>query len=337
MLRILHLPREAWGELTRDGRERRGGLEWPVGAADRLGAETGRRKRRERITMQEQMRYQTNLLVESDQEQERGTPMTSTLALKVAIEAAQAAGAILRAAYRTGSTRVREKADQSLQTEADLAAEQAIIACVRAAFPDHALESEEQGMRLGEAPSPSLWRIDPLDGTENFVLGLPYFSTSLTLCQYGQPLLAVVYEPITDDLYTAERSGGAWLNGERLQVSQTSQFKQCRTFFIPDAVTKRQPQTARLRQALSQRCRRVLDTWSPALDWCLVASGRADLVLALAGSPIMPNAGTLILQEAGGAITDGSGQSVNGQDQRLLLGSNGTELHAACLRLLEDV
>ncbi|HEU5375776.1 MAG TPA: inositol monophosphatase family protein [Ktedonobacteraceae bacterium] len=286
--------------------------------------------------MQDQVRYQIKPLGTSDQEeeQERSEPMRGARAREVALKAAQAAGEILRAAYCTGATRVREKADTSLQTEADLAAEQAIISCVRAAFPDHTIESEEQGMSLGEAPSPYLWRIDPLDGTENFVLGLPYFSSTLTLCQDGQPLLAVVSEPLTGNLYLAEHGRGAWLNGERLHVSQTSQFRQCRAFFIPDSATKRQPLAVQVRHALYARCRRVLDTWSPALDWCLVASGQADLVIALANSPLMPNAGTLILQEAGGTITDGSGRPFTGQGQRLLVGSNSTELHAAGLRLL---
>lgn len=261
-------------------------------------------------------------------------------ASEVAIAAAKAAGEVLLQAYQRGLTRVadlRMKADRSLQTEADLEAERVMIACVRAAFPDHAIESEEQGMNLGGASSPFLWRIDPLDGTENFVLRLPYFSTTLALCLNGQPLLAVVYEPITGTLYTAQRGHGAWRNGERLQVSRTSQFEPCRVFFIPDVVTKQQSLTSRVYQELSRRCRRVLDTWAPALDWCLVASGRADLLVALSGCPIAPNAGTLILEEAGGTITDCSGQPFTGQGQRRLIGSNGTELHPMCLRLLAQL
>lgn len=254
-------------------------------------------------------------------------------AKEVAVEAAKAGGKILRDYYQKRTYSTRAKEDSSLQTAADLAAERAIITCVRAEFPDHTIDSEEQGLsRYGK--SPYLWRIDPLDGTENFVLGLPYFSSTLTLCRYGQPLLAVVYEPITGNLYTAERAGGAWLNGERIHVSHTSQFKQCRTFFIPDFVTKHQPQTARLRQVLYQQCRRVLDTWSPALDWCLVASGRADLVIALAGDPILPDAGTLILEEAGGKITDFSGHIFTDHHQCYLVGSNGTELHNQLLQWL---
>ncbi len=254
-------------------------------------------------------------------------------AREVAVEAAKEAGDILLKYYQQRRYRTRAKEDTSLQTEADLAAEQAIITCLQADFRDHSIESEEQGLwRLGN--SPYHWKIDPLDGTENFVLGLPYFSSTLMLSYYNQPLLAVVYEPVTQNLYTAEHNDGARLNGERIHVSKNAELKQCRTFFIPDFVTKRESLATSLRQELYARCRRVLDTWSPALDWCLVASGRADLVVALAGDPIAPDAGMLILEEAGGRITDFSGNVFDGHNQRCLIGSNGTELHDQLLHFL---
>ena len=256
-------------------------------------------------------------------------------AKEVAVEAAQGAGAILLQEYQQRSYRTRTKADTSLQTDADLAAEQAMLACIHTAFGDHTIESEEQGVwKVGA--SPYRWKIDPLDGTENFVLGLPYFSSTLLLSYDDQPVVAVVYEPVTHTLYTAERDAGAWLNGERMQVSHTHDFRQCRIFLIPDVVTKREALTALVRQELYQRCRRVLDTWSPALDWCLVASGRADLVVALAGEPLTPDAGTLILEEAGGRITDFSGKRFTGRAQRRLIGSNGTDLHDQLLQCIQS-
>lgn len=92
-----------------------------------------------------------------------------------------------------------------------------------------------------------------------------------------------------------------------------------------------------MRQELYAHCRRVLDTWALALDWCLVASGRADLIVAIAGHPIVPNVGTLILEEAGGRLTDQTGQPFTGRDQRVLIGSNGTDLHAQCLEMLAQL
>jgi len=256
-------------------------------------------------------------------------------AKEVAIDAAQAGGKILLDYYQKGIYSTCVKDDTSLQTAADLAAEKAIIERLRAAFPDHSIESEEQGLFSVDS-SPYLWKIDPLDGTENFVLGLSYFSSTLALCYNGQPQLAVVYEPLTSSLYVAERGEGAWLNNTPIHVSQTTQFRSCRAFFIPDFVTKRQQSTANLRHELHMHCRRVLDTWSPALDWCLVASGKADLLVAISGIPIVPDAGTLILKEAGGYITDFSGNDFVGHSQKCLVGSNGTALHKQFLQLTQQ-
>lgn len=190
---------------------------------------------------------------------------------------------------------------------------------------------------LTVASSPYLWKIDPLDGTENFVLGLSYFSSTLTFYYRNQPLVAVVYEPLTASLYTAIRGQGAWLNDKRLHVSQTTQLKGSRVFLIPDFVTKRQPLTVSVRHSLHMHCRRVLDTWSPALDWCLVASGKADLLIAIADTPISPDAGTLILEEAGGRITDFSGKEFVGHNQSCLISSNGTELHSHLFKMIQEL
>lgn len=255
---------------------------------------------------------------------------------EIAIEAARAGGKALLGMYREGTYSTREKKDTSLQTGADLRAEEIIIKHLQEAFPEHGIESEERGL-VAKASSPYCWRIDPLDGTENFVLGLPYFSSTLTLYADRQPQLAVVYDPIMETLYTAKRDTGAWLNGTSLHVSGTTSLKSCRVFMIPDFATKRLPPTAELRHQLHQNCRRVLDTWSPALDWCLVASGKADLVVAIAEQPIVPDAGILILEEAGGKITDFRGKPFAGGDQKRLVGSNGTELHKQFLQMAQNI
>lgn len=255
---------------------------------------------------------------------------------EIAIRAAKAGGQVLLHVYRQGMYSTRVKEDTSLQTEADLLAEKAIIELLLAAFPDYGIESEEEG-KVGKAHSPYSWKIDPLDGTENFVQGLSYFSSTLTFCYFDQPVLAVVYDPVMEMLYTAEQEHGAWMNTTRLRVSQTTTLKNCRVFIIPDFNTKRLSPTTQLRQKLHLNCRRVLDTWSPALDWCLVASGKADLVVAIASQPIMPDAGTLMLEEAGGRITDFTGRPFTGKNQRCLVGSNGTQLHEQFLSLVEKL
>lgn len=257
-------------------------------------------------------------------------------ALKIATRAVKEGGEALLPLYRRGTYRTSVKGDTSLQTEADLLAEEIIIARLQGAFPGHTIESEERGL-LARPASPFSWKIDPLDGTENFVLGIPYFSSTATFLIHNEPWAAVVYDPVMEALYTAERGKGARLNGVALHVSRTHDLKGCRAFLIPDFATKHHEQTVALRQKLHARCRRVLDTWSPALDWCLVASGKADLVVAVAHEPIAPDAGMLILKEAGGEVTDFLNNPFTGENQTALVGSNGRELHAQFLQLAQSV
>lgn len=261
---------------------------------------------------------------------------TTTLTAKemgVAIEAAKAGGKILLNYYKEGVYKQHYKEDTSLQTTADLESERIIIETILRAFPEHSIDSEERG--LINSGSTNKWLVDALDGTENFVLGIPYFSSCITLCDEDKPQIAVVYNPITDDLFTAAKGRGAWLNGNPIHVSKETQLRKCRAFFIPDFTTKRQKSTAHFRDKLYMHCRRLLDTWSPALDWCLVASGKADVVFSIAGYPIRPDAGTLILEEAGGKLTDFSNKPFNELNDGCIVGSNSL-IHEQLLQLIRE-
>jgi len=255
------------------------------------------------------------------------------LAMDVAIDAAKSAGEILLKHYREGMYRTAWKQDTSLQTTADLESEKEIIDKILSRFPGHSIESEERGPV--STSSSYKWLIDPLDGTENFVLGIPYFSSSIALCEEGKPIIAVVYNPVSDDLYTAKEGDGAFLNGRRIYVSNEVELKRARACFIPDFATKRMRQTACLRDKLYYECRRVLDTWSPALDWCLVANGKADFVVSVAGNPLHPDAGTLILEEAGGKITDFENRTFEYKNTGCIVGSNSL-LHDQLLQLVSE-
>lgn len=261
------------------------------------------------------------------------------VAMEAAMEAARASGEILLKYYREGAYGTRYKEDTSLQTTADLESEQAIIDIILGKFPDHCIEGEENGLIFSPSsypPSPYKWLIDSLDGTENFVLGIPYFSTSITLCEEDKPQIAVVYNPVTEHFYTASRGKGAFLNGNTISVSNEVQLKSSRACFIPDFTTKRMDKTTCLRNKLYGQCRRLLDTWSPALDWCLVANGKVDIVVSIANRPKQPDAGTLILEEAGGKITGFDSSSFN-DDKSVcgVVGSNSS-LHDQLLQLIRE-
>jgi myo-inositol-1(or 4)-monophosphatase len=259
--------------------------------------------------------------------------ISTELAMAVAKEAARASGEILLKYFREDAYRTKYKEDTSLQTTADLESEQVIIDTIKSNFPEHSIDSEERGYFC--TSSPYKWLIDALDGTENFVLGIPYFSSSITLCDENVPQIAVVFNPVTEDLYTAERGKGAFLNGTRINVSNEVQLKGSRAFFIPDFATKRIQKTACLRNKLYGQCRRVLDMWSPALDWCLVANGKVDSVVNISNRPIQPDAGILILEEAGGKITDFENRVFNDDNNGLIVGSNSL-LHEQLLQLINE-
>lgn len=181
----------------------------------------------------------------------------TSFALEVAIDAAKRAGKKLLSFLREETYWTRSKQDTSLQTAADMAAEEVILSTLQATFPDHHIKSEERGILSSSPSSPYYWNIDPLDGTENFVLGIPYFSSCLTFYHEQTPLLAVVYNPVTQDLFTAQQGRGAWLNGKRLAVSQQHTLQRSRAFFIPDFVTKRQSTTIILREMLYNHTRPI--------------------------------------------------------------------------------
>ncbi len=260
-------------------------------------------------------------------------PISMDKAMGVAMKAARASGKILLKYYREGVYGTRYKEDTSLQTTADLESEQVIIDTIISNFPDHCIEGEERGLIF--SPSSYKWLIDSLDGTENFVLGIPYFSTSITLYKEDKPQIAVVYNPITEDLYTAARDKGAFLNGNRIYVSDEAELKSSRACFIPDFTTKRMQKATCLRNKLYGQCRRVLDTWSPALDWCLVANGKVDIVVSIVNHPIQPDAGTLILEEAGGKITGFDSRSFNDGNSVCVVGNNSL-LHDQLLQLISE-
>lgn len=255
--------------------------------------------------------------------------------MRIAKKAAISGGNILLQYFKDRNYRTKAKSDSSLQTTADLEAERSILGIIRAAFPEHSIKSEESGI-ISSTSSEYQWLVDPLDGTENFFLSIPYFSTSIALCKEGIPQIGVVYNPVTQELYTAEVGKGAWLNDTMIHVSNSVTLKGSRAFFIPDFHTKRQQKTTYFREQLYKQCRRLLDTWSPALDWCLVASGKVDFVIALAQGPMRPDAGTLILEEAGGRITDFSGVSLSYNNSGCIFGSCSEQLHSQILQFIKD-
>lgn len=256
----------------------------------------------------------------------------------VAVTAAREAGALLR--ERLARPRdVQFKGIVDLVTDADKASETLIAGRLRAAFPDHRILGEE-GARGAEgspgAPfSPFGWLIDPLDGTTNYAHRYPHFAVSIGLEQAGTLILGVVYDPMRDELFVAERGQGATLNGQPLRVSETDELIHAlvATGFPYDPADR--PAALATWNAFVNVTQGTRRDGSAALNLCYVAAGRLDGFWEHPLQPWDMAAGALLVAEAGGRVTAYAGAPFDpyGSD---IIASNG-RLHAAMRNVIEGV
>jgi myo-inositol-1(or 4)-monophosphatase len=272
------------------------------------------------------------VVVESDVQIPHESPSHDVL-LQAAIEAARKAGALLLRYAATGFE-IEYKNPINLVTDADRAAEQCVIDHLRTYFPDHHFLAEERG-RDDEGSSPYRWIIDPLDGTTNFAHRYPAYCVSIGLEHDGRCIIGVVFDPSRNDLFTAVEGRGAHVNGQPLHVSETKTLDSSLlvTGFAYDIrETKRNNLDHFAKFALkAQGLRR---TGSAALDLCYVAAGRFDGFWEVRLNPWDMAAGSIIVREAGGHLTNFSGKelSIYGQE---LVASNG-RIHEAMLAVLNE-
>lgn len=226
--------------------------------------------------------------------------------LDFAIDLAHRAGALLRAAAeRERSLTPKQYAD--LVTDADRASEDLIVAALRERFPGHAILAEEGSNVPGDGGY--AWVVDPLDGTMNYVHGLPIWSVSIGLLYEGAPLIGVVYDPTRNELFSAERGRGAFLNGRRLHVSRTARLAESLlTTGFPYSRAVQPDNNLREFGHLLLKTRDIRRPGSAALDLCATAAGRCDGHWELILSLWDVVAGALIVAEAGGTVTDRHGR-----------------------------
>jgi myo-inositol-1(or 4)-monophosphatase len=248
-------------------------------------------------------------------------------------ELARGSGKILREGYGK-KHKIDFKGEIDLVTEIDHQSEDYLLGELAAKFPKHRVFSEESGERTGS--DEHVWYIDPLDGTLNYSHGLGIFCVSIAYQYSGKLQLAAVYDPIADELYTAERSRGAWLNGASIHVSDTSELKASLlvTGFPYDAWTNPVNNFAEF-ERFSRRSQGVRRLGSAALDLCYVAAGRLDGFWEIRLNAWDVAAGALIAQEAGGKVTNVRGGEDFITKPQSVLAANAT-LHAKMLEVLEQ-
>lgn len=252
--------------------------------------------------------------------------------LETAVQVAREAGALLLPYFHHG-VRVEYKGDVDIVTEADRASEMLIIQRLRERFPDHAIVAEEGGGHSSH--SGYRWYIDPLDGTTNFAHTFPMFCVSMGLEKNHELIAGVIYDPLRDELFAAERGGGARLNGAPIHVSSGNRLEEALVATGFPSRKRHQSINIHFYHQISLRSHGVRRAGSAALDLAYVAAGRLDCFWEFNLHPWDFAAGSLIVSEAGGRITDMKGQP-HRMDSAHIAASNGW-LHAQLIEAFEEI
>jgi len=243
--------------------------------------------------------------------------------INVAVKAARAAGNIInRAALDVESVRVSQKQVNDFVTEVDQASEKTIIETLLTAYPGHAIWAEESGKEHGAQDSDYVWIIDPLDGTTNFIHGLPIYCVSIALAVKGKIEQAVVYDPTRNDLFTATKGRGAYMNNRRIRVAKRTRLQECLiSTGFPYRFDDNIQHYLSLLGDILPRTAGIRRPGAAALDLAYVAAGFTDGFFELGLQPWDVAAGALLITEAGGLVGNLSGEA-NFLEQRECLAAN---------------
>ncbi|HEY4317532.1 MAG TPA: inositol monophosphatase family protein [Herbaspirillum sp.] len=268
--------------------------------------------------------------------------------LNTAIKAARRGATVInRGSFDLDLLKVEKKQHNDFVTEVDRAAEQAIIEVLLGAYPTHAILAEESGASANlhdknNNENENVWIIDPLDGTTNFIHGFPQYCVSIALQQRGQITQAVVYDPTRNDLFTATKGAGAYLNEKRIRVGKRDRIADALIgtgFPFRAAAAPESADTAALEQyidmfrIMTTRCAGLRRPGAAALDLAYVACGRLDGFFEKGLKPWDIAAGALLVSEAGGLIGDFSGESDYLHKGEVIAGS--PKIFAQTIALLE--
>jgi len=252
--------------------------------------------------------------------------------LEVAQEIAREAGTLL-AGFHERHIGFKLKGDFDLVTAADVASEKLVLERLRNRFPSHSVVAEESGGHKGS--SEFCWYVDPLDGTTNFAHGFPAFCVSMGLEQAGEPIAGVVFDPLRDEMFAAERGAGAYLNNRRIHVSKASRLADS---LVATGFPSRKRSVSinvHFYHQLAMATHGVRRAGSAALDLVYVACGRLDAFWEFGLNPWDMAAGVLLVTEAGGARSDMHGAPHNLRSPHILT-DNGL-VHEEILQLFREV
>ena len=253
----------------------------------------------------------------------------------VAHDAAMEAGAIARERFR-GDVDVRAKGTAGdVVTAADLAAERAILERIGAAFPAHRIRSEEAGVVGGDDPDHE-WHVDPLDGTNNFAIGLPIYGVSIALLHRGVPVVAAVHESHHGMTSVAMRGDGGDVDGVPLGVAAPKAVDRLHVSWVKGHDVPKTAAVMALKNRVDAACRRVFSLWAPAVGWAMLARGDLDAVVLYDSEGEDLYAGLLLAREAGAAVVDFDGRPFDRLDPHPFLVAGHPDVVPDLLDLVRD-
>ena len=257
--------------------------------------------------------------------------MDIELAKKVSVEAVREAGKVLLSHFRNNPL-ASSKGKSDIVTEADLEAEKVIIHLIQSSFSDHSILSEEKGSM--DRHSDYLWILDPLDGTINYYYGFEYFGTGLCLLEKEKLLISAIYNPVQDKLFFAERGKGATMNGSFIKVNHNSELKNSIVVTHLGSKDEARMRTIAVLDSVFRKSMHMRILGSPFVTLPQIASGVFDVFFNIRTNPwdILP--GALIVEEAGGKVTDIRGGEITSESTSILA-TNG-KVHDQMLELLKN-
>jgi myo-inositol-1(or 4)-monophosphatase len=252
--------------------------------------------------------------------------------LDVAIETAREAGAILLEEFAR-PVKISYKGEVDIVTQADKRSELAIVSRLRNNFPKHAIVAEEGGGTEGD--SPFRWHVDPLDGTTNFAHGYPCFAVSLGLEEAGEPIVGVIFQPVSGELFTAVKGEGAYLNQKKIEVSKIDKLATSLLCTGFPSIKRTQNPNIHYYWDFTLRSHGVRRDGSAAMDLAAVACGRFEAFWEFGLHTWDAAAGIVLVREAGGMVTRFDGQPYQLGD-RELLASNG-RVHSEMMEVAASI
>src|SRR3989344_4285281 len=261
--------------------------------------------------------------------------MDIKLAKTIAEAAAKETGILLNENfYKAKGMSSKNKNKGDIVTDIDLKAEKIILDSIKSHFPDHDILSEEAG-DIGNHKSKYLWIVDPIDGTMNYYHGVSPYRIGIALLEDKEPILNVLYNPTKNELYTATKNGGAFLNGEKITVSNRTDLKDCVVMFHLSSKKDPRIRTMNILEKICEEAMQVRMLGSTLASASYIASGRFDIFFSVQQKAWDIFPGSLLIEEAGGKVTDIKGNKITPESTSVVI-SNG-KVHDQIIKLLETI